>query len=384
MTWDGIENLVGGSGDDDITGDSHANTITGAAGDDAIDGGGNSDTAIFRGNRVDYTIFGERSNFTVTDSVALRDGTDGVRNIEYLQFANGTFAVADLISNLPIGQNIDGTAFWGGTIQGTGGVDTVSYADANYTVYVDLLRDGGYAEGAGQSAHLSSIENITGSSTLLNYLHGNQEDNILIGGDHFDWLVGRGGNNTLDGRGYINMADYYETDAPVTIDLSVGKAFHSTGIDTLINIQQFRGTNSADVLVGDGADNYFHGMNGTDTVLGNGGKDWLDGSSGNDILEGGENDDRLIGGPDDDVLTGGFGADLFVYNDLYPSADRVLDFNAAEGDRIDLSDLESVDSFSDLTVTDDGAGNALLSYAHGSILLVGTASTEVDQDWVLI
>jgi Ca2+-binding RTX toxin-like protein len=94
---------------------------------------------------------------------------------------------------------------------------------------------------------------------------------------------------------------------------------------------------------------------------GGAGKNWLDGSSGNDILDGG-GDDRLIGGPDDDWLTGGSGADLFVYNDLYPSADRILDFNAAEGDRIDLSALDGVESFSDVTVTDDGDGNALLNH----------------------
>ena len=59
---------------------------------------------------------------------------------------------------------------------------------------------------------------------------------MLIGGDLFDWFVGRGGNNTLDGRGFVNLADYYETNAPVTIDLTAGKAYHSTGTDTLINI----------------------------------------------------------------------------------------------------------------------------------------------------
>jgi Ca2+-binding RTX toxin-like protein len=286
----------------------------------------------------------------------------------------------------PPGQTFDGTAFWGGTIAGGAGVDTVSYADANYSIYVDLLRDGGYAEGpggAGAATHLSSIENITGSSTLLNYLHGNQEDNVLIGGDHFDYLVGRGGNNTLDGRGYINMADYYETNAPVTIDLTVGKSFHSTGIDTLINIQQFRATNSPDTFIGDGQDNYFHGMSGDDSINGNGGRDWLDGSSNNDIIDGGDGDDRLIGGPDDDWLTGGSGADLFVYNDLYPSADRILDLNAAEGDRIDFSGLTSVNSFSDLAITSDGEGNARLAYGQNSIVLVGITAAEVNSDLFL-
>jgi Ca2+-binding RTX toxin-like protein len=65
---------------------------------------------------------------------------------------------------------------------------------------------------------------------------------------------------------------------------------------------------------------------------------------GNDVLKGGAGDDILAGGKGLDSLTGGAGADHFEY--IFTSdggtfadqskADHILDFNAAEGDVIDL------------------------------------------------
>ncbi|WP_286239357.1 retention module-containing protein [Neptuniibacter halophilus] len=69
------------------------------------------------------------------------------------------------------------------------------------------------------------------------------------------------------------------------------------------------------------------------------------GTSGNDILTGTADDEIFIGGAGNDTLTGGAGADLFIFNaeDLgvagAPAADQIVDFNAAEGDVIDLADV---------------------------------------------
>ena len=56
-------------------------------------------------------------------------------------------------------------------------------------------------------------------------------------------------------------------------------------------------------------------------------------------------DDTLIGGAGNDILTGGDGADLFVWNAddvgtaATPAVDTVTDFDASEGDVLDLADL---------------------------------------------
>ena len=54
------------------------------------------------------------------------------------------------------------------------------------------------------------------------------------------------------------------------------------------------------------------------------------------MLDGGPGEDRLNSGPGDDELTGGPGADTFLFKPGH-GHDTILDFNQADGDRIDLS-----------------------------------------------
>ncbi len=70
-----------------------------------------------------------------------------------------------------------------------------------------------------------------------------------------------------------------------------------------------------------------------------GGNDTLNGGAGNDILYGQGGNDILIGGAGDDILYGGTGADTFVWQKGDIGHDVIKDFNASEGDRIDLRDL---------------------------------------------
>lgn len=65
--------------------------------------------------------------------------------------------------------------------------------------------------------------------------------------------------------------------------------------------------------------------------------DFLDGGAGDDILYGQQGDDILIGGRGNDLLSGGSGADTFIFGKC-DGWDKVLDFNAAEGDKLDFSD----------------------------------------------
>jgi len=115
---------------------------------------------------------------------------------------------------------------------------------------------------------------------------------------------------------------------------------------------------------GGGDDDNIDGGSGDDILNGEDGKDVLAGGSGDDILYGGSGDDALSGGDDDDILiggdgndeltggggtdqlTGGSGADRFVFNDIAGSPlqapDLVFDFNAMQGDRIDVSGIDAV------------------------------------------
>ena len=96
---------------------------------------------------------------------------------------------------------------------------------------------------------------------------------------------------------------------------------------------------------------------------------------------GGEGDDLITGGTGDDVvvLTSGGGADTVTDFDI---ADTNLDgtFN----DQLDVSGLTGgtgpggAVTFNDVVVTDDGSGNALLSFPGGeSVLLQGVAPSSI-------
>jgi hypothetical protein len=129
-----------------------------------------------------------------------------------------------------------------------------------------------------------------------------------------------------------------------------------------------------DRLAGGAGDDVVSGRGGNDRLAGNAGKDRVDGGAGNDRIDGGAGDDtlsggagndRVVGGSGNDVLTGGAGrddlaggggADRFVFTSLSDRGDRVSDFDAAQGDRIDVSALldaagyKGTDPFADGTL----------------------------------
>ena len=75
-------------------------------------------------------------------------------------------------------------------------------------------------------------------------------------------------------------------------------------------------------------------------VLGGTGDDILTGSSGSDLLVSGDGNDILGGGIGNDTLTGGTGADTFAFRETgSANIDHIVDYNAAEGDKIDLQAL---------------------------------------------
>ena len=136
----------------------------------------------------------------------------------------------------------------------------------------------------------------------------------------------------------------------------------------------WRGTSDSDVIsCGSELDRIFAGS-GDDIVKGNRGDDAIDGGDGNDTLRGGRGQDLLIGGNGDDFLCGDFGidtliggsgADTFALRAETASgvanvflADRVVDFNAAEGDKIGLIGGLSAADMALLAFDSDGDGRA--------------------------
>lgn len=80
-------------------------------------------------------------------------------------------------------------------------------------------------------------------------------------------------------------------------------------------------------------------LTGGDAAHGNALANTLNGAAGADRLIGGGGNDRLIGGLGNDTLSGGLGADIFRFDAALSSTtnrNTITDFNAAQGDRIQL------------------------------------------------
>ncbi len=146
------------------------------------------------------------------------------------------------------------------------------------------------------------------------------------------------------------------------------------------------GQNKDDVIRGGARDDRIAGSGGNDDLSGSGGNDTIDGGTGDDILSGGTGDDVLSGGGGNDLLladggsdtiTGGAGNDSFVI--LQGAGGTVLgDYDTANlNERIDLSALDHLRSFSDLTLTDQ-AGGVRVTAKGLDLQLQGLRATDLD------
>jgi Ca2+-binding RTX toxin-like protein len=268
-------------------------------------------------------------------------------------------------------------------MNGGAGFDWVDYQDANGGVKVDLFlttaqntRSAGIDtltnfEAVAGSAYADILSAASTGSSLYGFLGddlitGRAGNDLLNGGGGNDTIIGGGGNDTIiaedwssfgndmvDGGAGRDTADYFAVTGSLTIDLRVTSAQNtgSAGVDTIVNVENVRGSLYDDLLTGNAVANHLFGWTGNDTLSGMAGNDTLDGFAGADQLYGGSGNDVLYGGvtslaAESDALTGGAGADTFVFLDATWSTatgtDHILDFDASEGDRIDLHALALV------------------------------------------
>src|SRR3954468_7652532 len=122
------DSLIGTDGNDTIQGKDGNDFITGGKGNDNIDGGDGIDTAVYSGNFADYAISAKgtgNDKITVTDSVSGRDGTDQLKHVEFLKFADAIFDVQSDVTHRAdasiggneiqsAGQPHPGDPWWGG------------------------------------------------------------------------------------------------------------------------------------------------------------------------------------------------------------------------------------------------------------------------------
>ncbi len=372
-TVSGIENIIGGAGNDSLTGDAGANVIDAGKGNDKVyydlassdpanadsyDGGLGTDT---------FLVTNAALAPHVVDLAAgeFRSGTDVIATLTGFENVSVTGAhkvIGDGKANV-----INGVGNYDNDFSGGFNADTLNGGDGN-----DTLRGGFSTDSVngGNGDDLIIVEsgeffdNVDGGAGVDTLDHSA----VTRSGDVFDFDAGQiitsyatgtptlagievyqdgSGGNEIRAAGGVDGNSYYGNDGD---DLMVasGTAIETmdggAGFDTL-DLRGFAGNyvysmasgntqilgesflNFEKVLTGAGKDritgtaggdevlsgagrDIVKGMDGADRLSGQGGNDRLFGGGGNDKLFGGGQTDRLIGGQGKDVLKGGAGRDI--------------------------------------------------------------------------
>ena len=143
-------------------------------------------------------------------------GLDTLSNIENIE---GTYFNDTLTGN--VNANIISGSDGNDVMDGAGGVDTVTYADALSAVIVSLAASGQQNTGGGGLDTLSNVENITGSGFN-------------------DTLIGNAANNVLDGGLGVDTASYDAALAGVSVSLALSGQQNTVGggLDTLMGVRE--------------------------------------------------------------------------------------------------------------------------------------------------
>jgi Ca2+-binding RTX toxin-like protein len=403
----GQDDLNGGGGNDTLRALAGDDRLDGAAGDDVLSGGDGNDTLI-GGIGRDAASYADATAGVIVDlrlSGAQAPGGAGTDTLTGIEDLVGSAFGDTLIGNagenaLRGGAGDDTLIGLGGndTFDGGAGIDTVSFAaNTNYITTVDLALTGPQDVGGNEGLDtFVNVENVVASLYWGGTLKGDSGANWLTGGINASTLMGRGGDDVLDGHnGWQDTASYAEASTGVTVDLTIsGPQSTGEGNDTLIGIENLtgsafgdvlKGTSGANVLIGGAGDDMLIGRDGFDrldggdgidtvsyadaatgvqvdlspngafnpdtlisieNVVGSAFADTLTGDAGSNALSGGAGNDRLTGGLGRDTLTGGAGNDVFDFNALNESAvgagnrDVIIDFQSGLDD-IDLAGIDA-------------------------------------------
>ncbi|QQS57635.1 MAG: type I secretion C-terminal target domain-containing protein [Alphaproteobacteria bacterium] len=345
---DRLDGIVAGSDlttNDVMYGHGGADQIYAGAGNDVSYGGTGNDYIFddagndtLYGEDGDDQLYGYSGNDTLYGGI----GTDILRGDD--TFASSSITGNDFLyggdgnDNLSGGRGndlLDGGA-GDDVLSGDNDTDTVAYASSTAGVTVSLaLTSAQNTIGAGTDT-ITNTENLTGSA-FNDVLTGDASANTLTGSDGNDVLEGLAGNDTLDGGNGSDTASYANATAAVTVNLATTTAQNTVGAgtDTLVSIENAKGSAFNDTLTGSSGSNVIEGGAGNDTLNGAAGTDTLSyvsvasavtvnlatttvqatGGAGSDTVSNFENltgsafNDTLTGNTGNNVIEGGAGND---------------------------------------------------------------------------
>ncbi|WP_135501533.1 Hint domain-containing protein [Roseovarius aestuariivivens] len=366
----GDDQIAGDAGDDTLVGNEGADTILGGDGADIVFGGLGGDADSLVGGADADTFFVE-DGFgadTIVGGETVTTGSDS----DTLDFSFATTSISATYSGNEIGTATDGA-------------DTLSFSE----IEAVRLTDQNDTLDAGNDSLGVLVEGLDGNDVL----RGGAGDDTLLGGDGADLFhVGYGTSTIIGGEGGTDndTLSFEQADDTADIVFTGDEAGTYTDDDgdsgTFSEIEAFTLSNGDDRFDArtSSASTQAEGGIGNDSLTGGSGNDTLSGGAGADTIEGRGGNDSI------DVGAGDGAVDTVVFSDG-DGADTVSGFEGTidngDGtftgqDQLDLSGLTDADGISvttaDVTVGDDGFGNALLSFPNGeTITLVGIAPAEV-------
>ena len=402
--------MLGTSQADAIFGLDGNDRLQGFGGNDQLDGGLGFDRAVYSDATGGVTI--NLAAGTASGAGAGIDTLVGIEGAVGSDFAD-TFNAAGFVGV----SGVPGTPIGFDEFEGRGGDDTiisavngfgaaltrVSYVSATAGVTVDIAA--GTANGNASVGH----DTFVGSGILS--VFGSAFADTLSGSNNgfgtIEVFDGRAGNDTINGRGGFDRADYNNdpaTTVGIAVQLAAGTVTGDStiGADTLVSVEAVRGTNFNDVYDATGFSgsssnagslgtfNEFTGESGDDTIIGNGntrisfnnatagvtvdiaaGTDSGDASVGHDTftgvnaamgsmfadsLSGSAGNETFTGLGGDDFIDGRSGFDTVSYNNIYLSTGGVsvnLAAGTATGDgSIGTDTLRSIEAIQGTNAAD--------------------------------
>ncbi|MFZ4805921.1 MAG: beta strand repeat-containing protein [Hyphomicrobiaceae bacterium] len=364
-----IERLIGSAFGDKLTGDSADNTLTGGLGNDTLTGGAGNDMAVFTGRWSDYTTSYDAGtgSYTLTDRRRL-EGTDVVKGVEKIQFADGLVDVATALLNAAPTLTIGGTTFSvyetvvdGGNVLTSGSsagavVGTLGVTDANVgDVFRYSIIDQNGQEIADPNFYLEGGEIRVSAGSKLDF-EASQHYNLRV--------------RVTDAGGLSDDE---------TITVNVINRLGDKSFEVGYAKASAKGSSEEDSIVGTGGNDTLSGASGGDTLIGGAGNDILYGDDtkdfsivGADSISGGSGNDTIFGGPGPDTLDGGDGIDTLSF--AGDTAGIRLDLYAGTAS----GGFAAGDKISNFEVYVGGSGDDTFVHKSGSIAFDGADGT----DWV--
>lgn len=180
-------------------------------------------------------------------------------------------------------------------VTGGEGKDTYDGNGGNFDslVFDDAYQNSSAFRGINLDATTGKVTDPYGNAetfTEFEDFRGTQFHDVFKGRVIGEIFMGLGGRDTINGGGGSDTVVYHRDvnrggNGGVTLNLATGRATDGFGkVDTLVSIENARGTTFADTFTGNSAANFFRAGGGNDTIAGGLGNDNFRGEAGLDVF----------------------------------------------------------------------------------------------------